>query len=220
MAKITIFAGGFGSGKSELAINYALARSRHVDSIVLADLDLVNPYFASRDVKDLLKAHGIRLLAPAGELALADVPTIPAEIIKVLQSSEEVIIDVAGDEVGSMVLGYLSHYIKKRSYDFYLVINPYRPFARDMASIMGLKQGLEGAANLNFTGLISNPNLMMETNPVIIRSGQQMVLQYAQAMGLPVCYLTAEARFWDELVHEYGEILMPIKLYLNPEWLH
>lgn len=219
MAKVTIFAGGFGSGKSELAINYALERSRYVDSIILADLDLVNPYFAARDVRDLLEARGIRLLAPAGELSYADVPGIPSEIIGILRGPDEVIIDVAGDEVGSMVLGYLSRYIKDRDYVFYLVLNPYRPFARDLVSVMELKQLLEGAAHLNFTGLISNPNLMVETNPEIIRSGQQMVLDYAQAMRLPLCYITVEARFWGDLVHEYGKILKPITLYLKPEWL-
>jgi MinD-like ATPase involved in chromosome partitioning or flagellar assembly len=219
LAEIIIFAGGFGSGKSEIAINFALHRSDFTENIILADLDLVNPYFASRDVRDLLESRGIKLLAPAGALSYGDVPSIPAEIIGILRGNDEIIIDVAGDEVGSMVLGYLSRYIKERDYSFYLVLNPYRPFAQDIENVTELKKILENAAHLNFTGLISNPNLMDETNPGIIRSGHRIISDYSQALKLPVCYLTAERRFLDDLVNDYRQIIQPISLYLKPEWL-
>ena len=218
MATVTIFAGGFGSGKSELAINHALERNLFADNVILADLDLVNPYFASRDVKDLLEASGIRVLAPAGELSYGDVPSIPAEIIGALRGNDEIIIDVAGDEVGSMVLGYLSRYIKECDYRFYLVLNPYRPFAQDLDCVMELKYLLESAAHLTFTGLISNPNLMDETSPEMIRNGHQIVVEYARAMKLPVSWLSAEEKFYDDLAHEYGMVLQPITRYLKPEW--
>jgi len=219
LAKVIIFAGGFGSGKSELAINYALERSQYSENIILADLDLVNPYFASRDVRDLLEASGIRVLAPAGDFSCGDVPAIPPEIIGVLRGNDEIIIDVAGDEVGSMVLGYLSRYIKDSDYQFYLVLNPYRPFAQDLESVIELRLLLERASRLIFTGLISNPNLMGETNLEMIRSGHQVVSDYSQAMALPVCYLTAEGKFYHDLAHEYGRILQTITLYLKPEWM-
>jgi hypothetical protein len=219
LAKVIIFAGGFGSGKSELAINYALDRSQYAENIILADLDLVNPYFASRDVRDLLEASGIRVLAPGGDLSYGDVPGLPPEIIGFLRGNDEIIIDVAGDEVGSMVLGYLSRYIKDSDYQFYLVLNPYRPFAQDLETVTELKLLLENAARLTFTGLISNPNLMGETNPAMIRSGHQIVADYAQALRLPVIHLTVEEKFYHDLVCEYGTILQTITLYLKPEWM-
>jgi len=219
LAKVIIYAGGFGSGKSELAVNYALQRSQHTDNLILADLDLVNPYFASRDVREALEASGIRLLAPGGELSFGDVPSIPPAIIGLLRGNDEIIIDVAGDEVGSMVLGYLSRYIKDGDYQFYLVLNPYRPFAQDLESVMELKQLLEGAAHMPFTGLISNPNLMGETNLETIRAGHEMVLNYARIIQLPVCCLTVENRFRAALENEYGEILQVISLHLKPDWL-
>ncbi|HPF20378.1 MAG TPA: hypothetical protein PLC88_03485 [Syntrophomonas sp.] len=219
MATVTIFAGGFGSGKSELAINYALDISHFADNVILADLDLVNPYFASRNVKDMLEARGIKLLAPAGELSLGDVPSVPPEIIGFLREDVEIVIDVAGDEVGAMVLGYLSRYIKDSDYRFYLVLNPYRPFAGNLDLVMELRVLLENAANLTFTGLISNPNLMAETNPDLIRNGHHIVTAYAQAMQLPVSWLAAEDQFYDDLVHDFGKDLQPITRYLRPAWL-
>lgn len=219
MAKVIIFAGGFGSGKSELVLNYAIQRSQKTANLILADLDLVNPYFASRDMRNSLEARGIRLVAPGGELSFGDVPSIPAETIGLLRGNDEIIIDLAGDEVGSLVLGYLSRYIKDSDYQFYLVLNPYRPFAQDLESVVELKQLLEGAAHMPFTGLVSNPNLMGETGLDTIRAGHQMVLTYAQAIQLPIRCLTVEDKFYNPLGNEYGEILQAIKLYLKPDWL-
>ncbi len=218
MATVTIFVGGFGSGKSELAINYALESSLFADNIILADLDLNHPYSAYRDVRDRLEARGIRVLAPVGGQSRGDMLGLHPEIIEALQSNDEIIIDVAGDEVGSMVLSYLSHYIKDSDYNFYLVLNPYRALAHSLEGVMELRLFLESASHLTLTGLISNPNVMDETSPEMIRNGHQIVMQYAWAMRLPVSWLSAEEKFYTDLIHEYGRDLQPITRYLKPEW--
>lgn len=215
MAKVIIFAGGFGSGKSEIVLNYAMQRIEKSSNLIVADLDLVNPYFASRDLRHELEGKGIRVVAPGGELSFGDVPSIPAEIIGLLQGDKEMVIDLAGDAVGSLVLGYLSKYIRKRDYEFYLVLNPYRPFAQDLESVMELKQLLEGAAHIAFTGIISNPNLLEETDLDIIQAGHEKVKSYARSIKLPVSCLTVETRFYDALSIEYGEKLQAIELYLK-----
>jgi len=217
--KVVIFAGGFGSGKSELVLNYAMQKRKESDHVVLADLDLVNPYFASRDVRIGLEQQGIRVVAPGGDLSFGDVPSIPAEMIGLLRGDDDIIIDLAGDEVGSLVLGYLSRYIKDRHYEFYLVINPYRPFAQDLESVLELKQLLERAARIHFTGVVSNPNLLEETTLDIIRGGHEIVRGYAQNMNLPICYLSVEKQFQDALIEEYGPIVQVIQRYLKPEWV-
>lgn len=215
MAKVVIFAGGFGSGKSEIVLNYAMQKIEMSNNLILADLDLVNPYFASRDLRLELEAKGIRVVAPQGELSYGDVPSIPAEIIGLLQGDNDVLIDLAGDEVGSLVLGYLSKYISKRDYEFFLVLNPYRPFAQDLESVVELKQLLEGAAHIAFTGIISNPNLLEETELDIIQAGHEKVITYARSIKLRISYLTVETRFYDALKTEYGEKLQAIELYLK-----
>ncbi len=219
MANVVIFAGGFGSGKSELVLNHAMQKSKESANLILADLDLVNPYFVSRDIRSGLEKMGIRVVAPGGELSFGDVPSIPAEIIGLLRGDNDMIIDLAGDEVGSLVLGYLSRYIKNRDHEFYLVLNPYRPFAQDLESVVELKQLLEGAAHIPFTGIVSNPNLLGETTLEIIKAGHEMVQAYARAINLPISYLTVEMKFYDALIKDYAEILQGIKLYLKPDWL-
>ena len=220
MGNIVIFAGGFGSGKSEVALNFAMNKARSSDDVILADLDLVNPYFASRDVRDKLEQAGIRLVAPSGELSFGDVPSIPGEIIGLIRQENNMVIDVAGDEVGSLVLGYLSKYIAARpSYEFLLVLNPYRPFAQDLDSVRYLRDQLEGAARIKFTGIVSNPNLLVETTPELIKCGHQKILGFSQALGIPVTSLTIERKFYPELFPDYGEILQVIDLYLKPHWL-
>lgn len=220
MGNIVIFAGGFGSGKSEVAINYALRQGEYSADVVLADLDLVNPYFASRDVRTKLEGAGIRLVAPAGELSFGDVPSIPGEIIGLLRQDNNMVIDVAGDEVGSLVLGYLSQYILARpGLKFFLVLNPYRPFAQNIDNVRLLKKQLERAASFKFTGIISNPNLLVETTPELIRRGHEKVLGYGQNLDLPVVSLAITGEFYADLFPDYGETLQVINLYLKPEWL-
>lgn len=220
MGNIAIFAGGFGSGKSEVALNYAIHKAASSPDVILADLDLVNPYFASRDVRAELEKAGIRLVAPCGELSFGDVPSIPGEIIGLIRQDNEMVIDLAGDEVGSMVLGYLSRYVMARKgFEFFLVLNPYRPFAQDLESIRVLIGQLEGAARIKFTGIISNPNLMVETTPDVIRNGHEKVVGFARALDIPVAYLSIERKFDTELFPEYGEKIRVINLYLKPEWL-
>jgi hypothetical protein len=220
LGNIVIFAGGFGSGKSEVALNYALQRAEAATDVIMADLDLVNPYFASRDVHVTLEGAGIRLVAPTGELSFGDVPSIPGEIIGLLRQDNNMVIDVAGDEVGSLVLGYLSQYILARpGLGFFLVLNPYRPFAQNIDNVRLLKHQLERAASFKFTGIVSNPNLLEETSVELIRSGHEKVLGYGKVLDLPVVCLAITREFYPDLFPIYGEILQVINLYLKPEWL-
>lgn len=220
MGSLAIFAGGFGSGKSEVAVNFAIDMARKSQKTILADLDLVNPFFASRDAKEKLISKNIRLVAPGGELAFGDVPNLPTEIIALMKQDNDMLIDLAGDEVGSLVVGYLSKLVMERGkYEFYLVINPYRPFASELGSIKELKELLEKAGLIKFTGIISNPNMVEETDLDLVLKGHRRVIEFAAELALPVRYLTVEERVYNCLPHEYHNIAKIIKLYLRPGWL-
>jgi hypothetical protein len=220
MGNITVFAGGFGSGKSEIALNYAFNKAELSADVILADLDLVNPYFASRDLRDKLEQAGIRLVAPEGDLAFSDVPAIPGEVIGLIRQDNSMVIDLAGDEVGSLVLGYLSKYVAAhQNYELLLVLNPYRPFAQDIESVILLRDQLETASHLKFTGIVSNPNLLGETSPELIRKGHAKVIDFSKALHIPVSYLTIERKFYADLFPDYGATLQVINLYLRPGWL-
>ena len=220
MGSLAIFAGGFGSGKSEVAVNFAIDMAKRSQKTILADLDLVNPFFASRDAKEKLINKNVRLVAPGGKLAFGDVPNLPTEIIALMKQDNDMLIDLAGDEVGSLVIGYLSKLVIGRgNYEFYLVINPYRPFAGELESIKELRQLLEKAGLIKFTGIISNPNMVEETNLDLVLKGHRRVVEFAGELELPVKYLTVEERIYNCLPHEYHNIAKIIELYLRPGWL-
>ena len=218
---LIIFAGAYGSGKSEIALNYALQRVMAEPGLMLADLDMVNPYFASRDVQELLAASGIRLLAPRPDLSFGDVPSLPTEILGLIKDGAHMIIDVAGDEFGALVLGYLSRYIiARQDYSFYLVINPYRPFTENLADVVETRALIEQAARIPYTGIISNPNLLEETDQAIILAGHRQVCEYAAELELPVSALAVNAPFYEQLISCELEVpLLQLELYLRPGWL-
>ncbi len=224
MGQLSIFSGAFGSGKTEIAINYALERTRRTEynEVLLADLDTANPYFVARDARDLLGPEGkaIRVIAPIRELAQADVPNLPQEIIGLLRADNDMVLDLAGDKFGALVLGYISRYIRAREhYQLYMVINPYRPFASTLDEVMELRTLLERAGRIEFNGIISNPNLVEETSVEVIKEGHRRVVGFAQKLELPVAYLAVKDKYYQELYPEYGNDLKSIKLYLRPEWI-
>lgn len=220
MGSVNIFAGGYGSGKTEIALNFALDIAAGAENVVLADLDLVNPYFVSRVFRERLEAEDIRLLAPDGVLAFGDVPQLPAYLIREMHRDNNLLIDIAGDDAGGVVLGYLNRHLAERSpFHLWLVINPYRPFAQDLQSITELVELLQGTSRMCFNGIISNPNLIEETDVDVIRRGHQQVMTYASSLQIPIGYLTVREDFYDQLYPEFGAILKPIKLLTRPEWM-
>ncbi|MCR4399771.1 MAG: hypothetical protein QHH05_06125 [Syntrophomonadaceae bacterium] len=220
MGTVTIFAGGFGSGKTETAINYAIELAHRHQRVILADLDLVNPYFCSREAEAVLSRHGVRVVAPAAPLRLADVPQVPAETVGFLRAENEMVLDVGGDEVGAWVLGYLRQAIVTRPYRMLLVLNPFRPFATTVAGVAELRQALERASRIGFTGVVSNPNLASATDRAAIEEGHARVQEYARVLGLPVEFLVVEERFRGAVSQEWAGVpVRVITRYLEPEWM-
>ncbi len=224
LSHISIFSGAFGSGKTEIALNYALERAGNTDynKVLLADLDTANPFFVARDARGVLGSaeEKIHILAPVREMAQADVPNLPAQLMGHLRADNEMIVDLAGDKFGALVLGYISRFVKARShYDMFLVINPFRPFSSSLDEVQGLRRLLEIAGRIEFTGIISNPNMVEATSLELIREGHRRVSRFAKGLGIPIRYLAVEERFYRELYPEYGTMLKRLKLFLRPDWI-
>jgi len=207
LGKLIIFAGGLGSGKTEIALNFARAEARAGEKSVLADVDLINPFFSSRLAIEDLEKEGVKL------------PQLPPQIISSIRQDNSLFIDLGGDESGVLVMGYLRSYILDRPYEFMLVVNPYRPFAGSLDDLIALKEMLEQSSRVSFTGIISNPNLVEETTPETVREGHGKVLEWAQIMGLTVRYLTVEEKLFNELQPEYSDIIYKLSLHFRPDWL-
>ena len=155
-----IFTGPFGSGKTEVAINYARAAHAAGKRVLLIDADIVTPYFRVGDHRAALEEEGLDIVAAAGALATFEVPAVPPELRHaLLHSDQHVVLDVGGDPSGAHFLAGFGEEIAARGYDMWLVANPYRPATPDAESIVAAARDLADQSGLTFTGLVTNPHL-------------------------------------------------------------
>lgn len=194
--ELIIIIGAYGSGKSEFAIHSARFLNSQGKSIVLADLDVVNPYFRSRDVKEEFTAHGIDVIAPEGEFKYADLPMISPRIKGAIQNPDQtVIIDVGGDPAGCRALGRFVEVIEKRGYRMLFVVNTRRPFTSTVEEIITMRDSLEFASHLRITELVCNTNLMEYTDAKVVREGIGIVQRVSEISGLPFDHYLALESF-------------------------
>ncbi len=179
--KLIIVIGAYGSGKSEYAINLAYNMNKDHDNVVLVDMDVVNPYFRSRDVTEAFTDLGIDVISPEGEYRFADLPMISPRIRGAIENKEKnVILDVGGDPAGCRTLGRFVKEIKNRGYEMHHVVNTNRPFTSDVKGVTDMKFMLENTSHLKITEFISNANLMEFTDAEVVRAGVDILSEVAE----------------------------------------
>lgn len=189
--RLYIFLGAYGSGKSEVSVHFARALSgENPDrSVVLVDLDIVNPYYRSADAAELLSGEGIRVIAPVFANTNVDVPAIPGEVNTVFDNPKSIgVFDVGGEDLGARVLSSMRSKIERTECRVFMVVNTFRPFTVDAQGIADTSKMLSKAANLPIYGFIDNSNLLNET------TGEELqlsfpILKEAEALtGIPLRY--------------------------------
>ncbi|MEW6724367.1 MAG: ATP-binding protein [Bacillota bacterium] len=219
--RIVIFIGNFGSGKTELAINYAHLASEGREPISLVDLDNVSPLFRTREVHGKLRTMGVKLIAPEG-ISNTDLPVLPAEVYAPLQDpTARVILDVGGDDWGARALGPFQRYFRSGDYEAYFVVNTRRPFTRDVAGIIRAVGEVERAARIKATALVANTNLGDLTEGRHILEGLAVVREAAAALGLPVAFVGVRRDLVDtvrEITGLIGIPVFPVDIYMLPPW--
>lgn len=214
---LTIFTGRFGSGKTEAAINYALWRAQLLRTdgaessnlVILIDLDIVTPYFRSRETAEEVGRQGVEVIAPAVIGQYLDTPAITPQILGAIEQPDRpVVLDVGGDKQGARALGQFRGAIEQRGYTMHFVVNPYRPFTNTLEGLAGSIAEIQESARLEVTGLISNPNLIGETTWEGIIEGHGKLEGFAQALGLPIGFVCLERRWADRLGS--GQFAQPI----------
>lgn len=215
--RITLLAGHYGSGKTNIAVNMALELKKEHENTAIADLDIVNPYFRTLDSKNELEAAGIRLIVSPYANSSLDIPALPQDMYAIVDDeSMYSIIDVGGDDRGALALGRLSRMISdENNYDMFLVINKYRPLTPDAASVKEVLDEIEEAGRLKFTGIINNSNLGAETDAQCILDSVQFADEVSELTGLPVVLTSVEEKFMAELSGKIGN-LFPMKLQKRP----
>lgn len=215
MKNITFLTGYYGSGKSELAINLAL--KERVDYVI--DLDVINPYFRTREQEKLLEANGIEIISSDLDYKMhIDMPYISQRVFIPFHNKEKsAIYDLGGNDVGAKLLRQFEDY-NDQDIDLFLVINVYREDSSSKEKIVQLINKIEGAGGFKVTGLINNSNLLRETSLEDIAYGETIIKEVALATKLPIVYTAVWEDIYADNLAFQGEMLK-LKLYFRKNWL-
>jgi hypothetical protein len=215
--------GNYGSGKTEVAVNLALALRARGVAVRLADLDIVNPYFRSREARALLEAHGVRVVVPPGAQSFADLPIVLPEIQGMLEPRPEdglSLFDVGGDDAGARMLSSLHDHLQGGGYALWQVLNSRRPFTDSVAGCLRMRAAIEQASRLRVTGLVSNAHLVTETTPAVIAEGLALAREVAEQGGVPLVFFTAMGELADHpQVVGLSAPLLRLERRMLPPWL-
>ena len=186
--RLTLFAGHYGSGKTNIAVNYALRLAGEGKSVCIADLDIVNPYFRTKDSAKELEAAGVHLVSPQFANSNVDLPALPAEAYRlVTDKSMYGIMDIGGDDRGAYALGrYVPGILEENNYRMVFVANAYRPLTRTPEEAMEVMAEIEAACGLKFTDIINNSNLASETTAETVLDSLSYMEKLSSLSGLPI----------------------------------
>lgn len=211
--RITLFAGHYGSGKTNIAVNYALHLARLGNRVAIADLDIVNPYFRTKDSADELSAAGIDLISPQFANSNVDLPALPAEAYRLVEDrSSFSVLDIGGDDRGAYALGRYTPFIKaENNYRMAFVANCCRPLTRTPAEALAVMREIEEACSLPFTALVNNANLAHETTPQTVLDSLDYMAELSRLSGLPIWMTAAEETVAQQLLDRVPDLL-PMRL--------
>lgn len=185
--RINIFTGHFGSGKTEVAVNYALKLAEENFKTAIVDFDIVNPYFRTADAKEELEKNNIRVILPMYANTNVDVPAIPPEIYSMFQHREyKVVLDVGGDDLGAKAVSRFKEEILSDDYEMFFVVNTRRGMTDTPEKILEMIWLIEESANIKITRLVNNSNLLEETTPEIILEGNRIISEVSGKSGIPI----------------------------------
>lgn len=211
--RITLFAGHYGSGKTNIAVNYALLLAREGKKTAIADLDIVNPYFRTKDSASDLEAAGVDLISPQFANTNVDLPALPAEAYRLVEDrSLFAVMDVGGDDRGAYALGrYAPFILEEGDYRMAFVANPCRPLTRTPEEALEVMREIEAAGGVPFTAIVNNANLAHETTPETVLAAVPYMERLSELSGLPVWLTSAEETVAAGLAGKVPRLL-PMKL--------
>lgn len=206
--RLTIFAGHYGSGKTNIAVNYAMSLAREGKPVCIADLDIVNPYFRTADSASELKQAGVSLIAPKFANSNVDLPALPAEAYRLItDKSIYGIMDIGGDDRGAYALGrFAPSILAENDYRMAYVVNCYRPLTATVSDALEVMREIESACSMRFTHIINNANLGSETTSETVLASATYIHELSVISGLPIWYHSVMS----EIASDVGKELTPI----------
>ena len=209
--RISIFCGHYGSGKTNIAVNYALSLKEQGIPVRIADLDIVNPYFRTKDSAQELETAGIELISPVFANTNVDLPALPQEMYALVQQKHmHAVMDVGGDDRGAYALGRYAPFIREENnFDLFCVVNFFRPLTATPEEAAEVMAEIEAAAHLPFTAIINNSNLGEATTLEDVLSTKEKCEALSRMTGLPIAATTIRA---DLIPDDAAEAFMPLQL--------
>ncbi len=217
---VIFIVGNYGSGKTEISVNLALDQKKKNVDVRVADLDLVNPYFRTREARKVLADLGIELVLPPEKYMHADLPILtPAVSGMIKKPSELTLLDVGGDDAGATVVAALGDAIKGKKVQVLQIVNPNRPYTDTIEGCMKICSEIESASKLSVTGLVGNANLIDETTVDDIRDGYDFMKKLSDKSRLPLSFITAPQGVAQGLDKEkFSCPVLTIRRQLVPPW--
>lgn len=201
MKRLTLFAGHYGSGKTNIAVNYAMMLKKQGYDVIVADLDIVNPYFRTKDSEKELQEMGIELISSKFANTNLDIPSLPQEMYRTVQDkSKYAVMDIGGDDAGAVALGRFAPFIKEENnYDMVFVVNFFRPLSRTAEEALEIMREVEASSKLKFTSIINNSNLGELTTAEDVLSTETQAQKLSELSGLPLKLTSVKESLYNEL---------------------
>ena len=218
MKRIQIITGHYGSGKTEYAVNLALSMAESMENVVLADLDIVNPYFRSYEQTKMLEDAGVKVIVTSCG-GVADIPALNPAVMSVFQDQKwNGVLDIGGDPIGARVLARFAYQIHEGEYDLLFVLNANRPETRDVACALAYMRGIEAECHLKVTGIVNNTHLCAETTAEEIIKGAALARALSQQTGIPIVHHAVQRKFVDQVADQLTEPVLPMNIYMRKPW--
>ena len=217
--RVTLLAGHYGSGKTNIAVNLAMKQKSKGFDVTVADLDIVNPYYRTKDSEEELKAAGIPLISSPFANSNVDLPALPQELYRIVDETDtHMVVDIGGDDRGAYALGRFAQKLKdENDYEMILVINKYRPLTADDKDAVAIMKEIEEAGHLPFTAIVNNSNLGKETTAEDVLASVPYAEKMAKDTGLPLLLTTVREDLLPELEGKIDP-LMGMKLQKSRLW--
>lgn len=211
--RITLLCGHYGSGKTNVAVNMAFELAERYPNVAIADLDIVNPYFRTKDSAKQLEEKKIKLICSEYAGSNVDIPALPQDMYSLTDDKTvHAVIDVGGDDRGALALGRIApEILKENDYECLLVINKFRPLTPDTDSTLEVMGEIERAGGIKITGFVNNSNLGDETTAQDVLSSLDYAAAIEKATGLKVKCTSIDKRLLNELEGKIENIL-PLSL--------
>lgn len=216
-SRLTVVVGHFGSGKTEFSVNLALELAKDHPT-ALADLDVVDPYFRSRECKELFDSRGIQLISSSQNCVDADVPSMPAEVMRLFDDERLYgVLDIGGDASGARVLARYRRRLKACGAEVICVVNANRPLTDTPEKAVSYVRSIEAAVGLPITGLVNNTHLCTETELEDILTGAKLLTEVSKETGIPiVCHMASEALA--QAAEQSVRPVFSIQVYMKKLW--